>query len=328
MQEIVKTKKLYAYSGNFFIKKYNYIRLLILLLLFITIYKNVNINPNQKPITSIFYQPLLKDSMNWENNFKKLQQAGIKTLILQWSKFGVVDFMKKDKWLSTILSYAQQYNIKVIVGLYGDDKYFKTLENRNTDIKNYLRNLHTQNIIQAQKIYNVAKKYSSFYGYYIYDEIDDTNFIEIERQKYLKEYLQNMANSITEISKYPLYISGYFSENMSPTSYAHMFSEVTQKRYTLLLQSGIGAKLVDSNASNLFIQTFSKEFKGTFIPIVESFRFKNSKIQAIDFLSLQKQINLLKKSANTSKLSLFSLRYFLDKELFSAYLLEYCKVKE
>jgi hypothetical protein len=266
--------------------------------------------------------------MDWEDNFKKLQQAKVQTLILQWSKFGVVDFMKEDKWLKSILSYAQKYQIKVIVGLYGDDKYFKILEDKKTNIKMYLHTLHVQNIQQAQKIYAVAKKYNSFYGYYIYDEIDDTNFIEKNRQQYLKEYLKNMADSIKEISPHSLYLSGYFSGALSPSNYVHMLSNITQQRYTLLLQSGIGAKLVDNNLSMLYMKTFSNEFKGKFIPIVESFTFKESKIQTIDLLSLKKQINLIKESANTSILSLFSLRYFLDKQLFSAYLLEYCKIKE
>jgi hypothetical protein len=333
MQEIAKISKPYVYSGNFFIKKYQYIGILILVLLFIIIYKNVNSNNketlcSQKPITSIFYQPLLKDTMDWENNFQKLQQAGIKTLILQWSKFGVVDFMKEEIWLRTILSYAQKYKIKVIVGLYGDDKYFKILESRDTNIEAYLNNLHRQNIEQAKKIYTVAKRYSSFNGYYIYDEIDDTNFIEKNRQNYLKNYLRDTADSIAKISPHTLYLSGYFSGNMSPTNYALMLSKSTQKRYTILLQSGIGAKLVDNNTSSLYMRTFSKEFKGNFIPIIEGFTVKKFKIQAIDILNLQRQINLVKKSANTSRLSLFSLRYFLDEQLFSAYLLEYCKVNE
>ena len=333
MQEIVMTSKPYVYSGNSFIKKYQYLWILILILLSTIIYKNIKSKHDkmlckQRPITSIFYQPLLKDSMDWESNLKKLKQAGIKTLILQWSKFGVVDFMKEEKWLRTILSYAQKYKIKVIVGLYGDDKYFKILENRDTDIETYLNNLHRQNIEQAKKIYTVAKRYSSFNGYYIYDEIDDTNFIEKNRQKYLKKYLKDIADSIEKISPHPLYLSGYFSEQTSPSNYAHMLSKCTEKRYTLLLQSGIGAKLVDNNTSSLYMQTFSKEFKGKFIPIIEGFTVKKTKIQATNILSLQRQINLVKKSANTSRLSLFSLRYFLDEQLFSAYLLEYCKTKE
>ena len=323
MQETAKINKPYDYSGNSFIKNYLYL-LVVTAVLFTLYYQRVYTNVcNKPPITSIFYQPLLKDKMNWDSNFKKLQQVHIETIILQWSKFGVVDFLKDDIWLNTILSSAQKHNIKVIVGLYGDDNYFKTLENRDTDIEEYLNNLLIQNMLQAEKVYTIAKDYNSFNGYYIYDEIDDTNFIEKKRQEYLKNYLQTMADSIKVLSKHQLYISGYFSKHMSPNNYASMFSKVTQQKYTVLLQSGIGAGLVNSNSSNLYIKKFAKEFKGKFIPIAEGFTVKDSKIQAIDFLSLQKQIKLLTKSAHTSKVSLFSLRYFLDEVLFSAYVTEY-----
>jgi len=333
MQETAKINKPFTYNGNSFIKKYRYFIVSILFFIFfIMLYKNTlvekQINCNSTPIASIFYQPLLKDKMNWEKNFNKLKQANIETLILQWSKFGVVDFIKDEEWLKEILSIANKYDIKVIVGLYGDDKYFKTLENRKTDVEKYLNNLYTQNIQQAEKIYTIAQNYDSFNGYYIYDEIDDTNFEEKSRQKYLKNYLQKMAHTIKGISNHPIYLSGYFSKHMTPTEYSHMITDITQEKYTLLLQSGIGAELVNSIESSQYMKTFSKEFKGSFIPIVEGFMFKNSKIQAIDLLRLKSQINLLKKATNMQVLSLFSLRYFLDDKLFRPYILEYCHTKE
>ena len=330
MEEIVKMINHYVYSGSSFIKKHWYLLISIVVIgIFITIYMKIeSIREEERtpPINSLFYQPLLKDKMNWEVTFQKLHQVHVKKIILQWSKFGVVDFLKDDKWLKEILSYAQKYDIKVIVGLYGDNEYFKILESRDTDIKLYLSNLHSENIKQAEKVYTIAQNYSSFNGYYIYDEVDDTNFIEKERQKYLKEYLQIVAESIAKISKHPLYISGYFSKNISPSNYAKIFSEITQKKYTLFLQSGIGAGLVDKNTSSFYMKTFTKEFNGKFIPMVEGFRFQESKIQATDFKSLKKEIDLIKKSTNTSKLALFSLRYFLDKNLFDAYLLEYSEI--
>jgi hypothetical protein len=73
------------------------------------------------------------------------------------------------------------------------------------------------------------------------------------------------------------------------------------------------------------MKTFTKEFKGKFTPIIEGFILKEFKIQSTDFKSLKREVDLIKKSTNNSKLSLFSLRYFLDKELFNAYLLEYGK---
>jgi len=323
MQEIQKINKRYVYNGSFFIKKFLYIGIVLILLFLLQYTYSKDINLKKAPINSIFYQPLLSDKMNWDDNFKKLQQANIETIFLQWSKFGVVDFIKDDTWLRQILSSAQKYKIKVVVGLYGDDKYFKTLENRKTNIEDYLAKLLKKNILQAKKIYMIAKNYNSFKGYYIYDEIDDTNFIEKSRQKQLKVYLQTMANSINQISKHSLYISAYFSKHMSPDSFVQMFSEITQKKYTLLIQSGIGAQLVDFNESSLYMKTFSKNFKGEFIPIIEGFKVKETKIKAIDLPSLQRQINIVKASTNTTNLSLFSLRYFLNDGLFSQYCSEY-----
>ena len=322
MQETAKTNKPYAYNGSSSIKKALSIIILLILSQFISSCSKQSID-TKAPIDLIFYQPLLKDKMDWNSNFKKLQQAEIETIILQWSKFGVVDFMKEKAWLNNILFHAQKYKIKVIVGLYGDNKYFKTLENKNTNVKKYLTKLHTMNILQAKKVFDIAKEYNSFFGYYIYDEIDDTNFIQKKRQK----YLQTMADEIQKFSLHPLYISGYFSQHMSPTKYAKMFSQVTQKKYTILLQSGIGANLVNNKISSLYMQTFSKEFNGKFIPIVESFTFKNSKIKSIDLESLKQQINILETSSNTSHLSLFSLRYFLEQKLFLDYLKEYTQTK-
>ena len=329
MQETAKTNKSYAYSGSSFIKKHRYIIVSILIgvLLIATvinfIYKKKN--PPIPPISSIFYQPLLRDKIIWRDTFHKLKQAGVKRVILQWSKFGVVDFVTDEQWLKEILEEAEKKKIKIVVGLYGDDRYFKTLENRTTDISKYLKHLKKQNLIQAKKIYAIAKDSSSFDGYYIYDEIDESNFKEKSRQQLLKIYLQEIADTLKNFSKHPLYISSYFSNQMPLEEYRTMLSEVTQNRYHLLLQSGIGANLVDSNQSAKYMQTFNTHFKGSFTPIVEGFKFKESRIQATDFPSLKNQITLLQKNSKTLSLSLFSLRYFLEEPLFNGYIEYYCE---
>jgi len=334
MQETVKIKKPYVYNGSFSIKKFIYpIVIFSFIGIFAILYqKNINSNPNvmtkinPTPIEIIFYQPLLKDKMDWDKTFQQLKQVHIKKLVLQWSKFGVVDFLKKEQWLKTILSIAQKHQIKVIVGLYGDNKYFKTLEDRKTDIPKYLKNLKAQNIVQARKIYTIAKNYDSFDGYYIYDEIDDTNFKEKERQVYLKAYLETLALSLNNISKHPLYLSGYFSNHMKPLEYANMFSEITQHKYTVLLQSGIGANLVNNQRSALYIQTFSNNFKGSFIPIIEGFKMEGNKIKSIDFNSLYQQIELIRSTIENKPMAIFSLRYFLDTVVFKKYLSHYKKL--
>ncbi len=315
MVEIAEMMRVYDYSGSSSIKILFFISILVILIL-----KGVSTN-KKAPITSIFYQPLLKDKMDWNSIFQKLKKAHIKTLILQWSRFGDVDFLRDRRWLEEILSNGEKYNIDIVVGLYGDDKYFKKIENRKLNIKSYLKVLKDKNIIQAKRVYRIAKEYSSFKGYYIYDEIDYINFKN--REKSLKKYLKGLSKSIKEISNHQIYISAYFSKNISEVEYAKMLSNVIQKNYILFLQSGIGAKLVDINRSSRYIKIFSKEFEGLFIPIVEAFTIKKSKIEPIDFNSLKKQISIIKRSINSDNISLFSLRYFLDKKIFDKYLLQY-----
>ena len=278
----------------------------------------------QAPIGFLFYQPLLRDKIDWDKSFQKMNESKIDRLILQWSRFGVVDFLKDDKWLVEILQNAQKHNIKVIIGLYGDDRYFKKLENKKTNTKKYLNQLESINISQAQKIYTIAKSYSSFDGWYIYDEIDDTNFIKPNKENYLKLYLQSIADKLDNISKKPTYISGYFSNHIAPKEFVQMFLNITQKRYIVLVQSGIGANLVDTQNSIKYMQEFSKSFKGEFIPIVEGFKIIDSKPIAIDFLSLQKQIKVLQNSSQIEQVALFSLRYFFTKELLRKYKYTYC----
>ncbi len=315
MLEIAKIKRVYGYSGNFSIKILCFLSILIILIL------NGVVTNKKASITSIFYQPLLKDKMDWNSIFKKLQKAYIETLILQWSRFGEVDFLKNRRWLKEILSNGQRYNIDIVVGLYGDDKYFKKIENRRLNIKSYLRALREENIIQAKRVYSIAKDYSSFKGYYIYDEIDYINFKD--KEKALKKYLKELNKSIKEISNHQIYISAYFSKNIPEERYAKMLSNVISKDYILFLQSGIGANLVDNNRSSRYMKIFSKDFNGLFIPIVEAFSIKKSKIEPIDFNSLKRQIYIIKESTESNNISLFSLRYFLDKKIFDKYIGEY-----
>lgn len=249
-----------------------------------------------------------------------MQKLEIKRLILQWSRFGVVDFVKDDRWLVEILKNAQRYNIQIVIGLYGDDRYFKKLEDRDTDIESYLDILLQKSLQQAIKINLIAKKYKIFEGWYIYDEIDDTNFKEQSRQIHLKNYLQTLADSLNRINKKPLYISGYFSNHMTPKEYVDMFSNITQYRYTVLVQSGIGANLVNSKSSMRYMMAFRDSFKGEFIPIIEGFVFRDLKLEAIEYQGLREQIEILKKVNIDENMALFSLRYLFDRKLLRAFL--------
>jgi len=301
-------------------KRYFFIPIFILIVYFL-------LSPRQPkkevgPVAMLYYQPLLKDQgkIVWDEVFKTMERCHMNQLILQWSRHGVVDFMREETWLQTILEHADKYQIEVIVGLYGDNNYFKVIEKSKLNLSDYFQSLHEISFKQAQKVYQVAKKYKSFGGWYLTEEIDDLNFQSRDRKKNLKTYLQNMASSLDNIASRPLYVSGFYSKQMNPQEYTEMFMEITQNKYHILLQSGVGANLVNLEESQRYIDIFSQHFSNKCIPVLEAFVIDaNKSIHPMEFNALNRQIELVQKYNRGEKLALFSLRYFLDDTLLHQY---------
>jgi len=264
-------------------------------------------------INSIFYQPLLKDKtkIDLEKSFKTLHKFGIKQVILQWTKHGVVDFTKETSYINNILSYGEKYHIKIIFGLYADPDYFYMIGDKKLDLKIYLKSLKKENIAQALRVHNIVKTHNSFDGWYIYDELDDVHFKEKSRQTILKDYLQVLANSLNKIAKKHIYISGFYTKKMTPKEFSQMFSYILQDKYTFMLQSGVGAKLLTQNEYKQFLNKFSKNYKKNFIPIVEAFH--------TNYTSFKVQIATVKSILKNPKVNLFSLRYFITDSFLKNY---------
>ena len=275
--------------------------------------------PSPPPINTIFYQPLLKDKFNWKSTFHQLKESHINTLILQWSHYGVVDFMHHPQWLKTILKEAKKENIQIIIGLYADDKYFKKIEQKNLSRSRYFQELKQKNITQAKEIYTISKNYNNVVGWYIYEEIDDLHFQTKKEQKELKKYLSSLHKELLTISNYPCSISSFFAKHSSQQTYITMLHNVLGENYRLFLQSGVGANLVSSKESHSYFNQSEKIFKHKVVPIIEAFRFMNKNIEPTSFSLLKKQINEIQKVYKKHPMALFSLRYFLSEPLLKNY---------
>ena len=270
-------------------------------------------------IDSVFYQPLVKDNgvLDLNKSIKKLSSLGVKQLVIQWSKHGSTDFTQQKNFFRNVFQSAQKYKIKVIVGLYADDQYFQKIDDNKVDLKYYLFELEKENISQAKRVWESVKEYDSFGGWYIYDEIDDKHFRSEEKQKILKNYLQNMADDLDEISSKPLYISGFYTMKMDPIDYAEMFSYITQHRFIVMPQSGVGAKLLQNFEAEIYLKEFLDHYKEKFIPIVEVFGGSFE-----DFLI---QLKTIQNATKKQFVGAFSLRYILDKDFLHKYEEKFCK---
>ena len=313
MQETVKMIKPFAFNGNFFIRTY-------LVLLIITIFMVViSTKRTSPPINTIFYQPLLKDKFNWKSTFHQLKKSHINTMVLQWSHYGVVDFMRNPQWLKTILNEARKEDIQIVIGLYADDKYFKKIEKKELNRSRYFQELKQKSIAQAKEIYTISKKYRNVVGWYIYEEIDDLHFQTPKEQQELKEYLTSLHKELLEISNYPCSISSFFAKHSSQQAYITMLHNVLGKNYKLFLQSGVGANLVNSKESSAYFKESQKILNNNITPIIEAFRFHKGKIESTSFKALEEQIKRIQKAYGDKPMALFSIRYFLSEPLVENY---------
>ncbi len=269
----------------------------------------------------LFYQPLLKDQkrIEWREVFSTMHSLGMGTLILQWSRYGVVDFMKQKVWLEKILKEAKARKIKVVIGLYGDKRYFKNIENKKLNLSVYFDKLHKINLQQAKQVYKVAKAFPNFSGWYLTEEVDDLNFKDKAREEALKIYWKRVSKEIKKVANRPIYLSGFYGQNSSPEAYATMLKSIIPKDAHLLLQSGVGAKLVALEESRDYMQKFKMSYRSEFIPIVELFTIDKKEIKTMEFKMIRKQIELFKESNISKNIALFSLRYLFVDDVLEAY---------
>ncbi len=274
----------------------------------------------RREVSYLFYQPLLNDKIEWREIFSTMNSFGIKILILQWSRYDVVDFMKQKGWLEEILKEAEAKNIKVIVGLYSDNKYFKNIENKSLNLSSYFDTIYNINIQQAKQVYSVAKEFSNFLGWYFTEEIDDLNFKEKKKEEALKAYFKRLSKGIKRVANRPIFLSAFYGQNSPPKEYASMLNRVIPKRIHLLLQSGVGAKLVKFEESKSYMRKFKKSYKANFIPIVELFTIERREIKTMEFEMIKKQIEFFSKNRIGRSIALFSLRYLFSDKLLKAYI--------
>ncbi len=257
--------------------------------------------------------------MEWKKILSTLNAFNIRVLILQWSRYDVVNFMNNKEWLEEILKEANNQNIQVIIGLYSDNKYFKNIENKGLDLSTYFNRLYKINLQQAKQVYIVAKTFPNFLGWYFTEEVDDLNFKDKTKEKALKLYWMKLSNEIKKVANRPIYLSGFYAKNSSPKEYVTMLNRVVPRGAYFFLQSGVGAKLVKLEESKNYMKQFQMSYRGQFIPVVELFTIEKKEIRAMEFNSIKRQIECCKNDIKSSTVALFSLRYFFTNELLKGY---------
>ncbi len=266
---------------------------------------------------SIIYQPQHNDfeTMKLEKRFRSLQEMGFRELIIQWTSYGKYNFIEKHPyWIAELLDLAEKYDIELIFGLYSDSHYFSEIK-KEKDLGGYLETLVKKHTKIAIDLSVLIGNSPAFKGWYIPDEINDHNWNTKRRQSDLGAYLETLNQILLELTpNKSIIISSYFSSNIDMVAYMQMLKDTTPKDWCLLLQSGVGAKLVSIDISKAYYDLFSEQYRGNWRFIIELFAMEGKTLKS-DFLLYREQINYI----DDKKSVFFSWRYFFDKKFQSKY---------
>lgn len=200
----------------------------------------------------IFFQPQNSDLAipleNWPAIFTVAKKKGFNTLVIQWTSYGdSFSSQTNQEWLKNRMTEASQAGLKLVIGLEGDPEIFARLKQPPSVLGSYFRRINQNNIDLATQ-WTKAIPLAMIDGWYLPLEIDDRQWREESTRAELTKYLVRQVAELKEVTPVPVFISSFFTGNMTPERYAGMLEGMqAQSKVHLWIQDGSGTnKLTDS----------------------------------------------------------------------------------
>lgn len=188
---------------------------------------------------------------DWERLFGYLRQLKVSSLIVQWSVFDKLEFfndtndqLQTDGPLNFILNEAEKAGMDVFVGLKHDPDYWNAIARDTSSIRNYLADMARTSKDLADRLTPLLKKYASFQGWYITEEIDDSSWRTLDAQRILFEHLNDLSAHLHNL--FPdkrVALSGFCNAEMTPGAFELFWDNLLKGAPIdiVLFQDGIGA---------------------------------------------------------------------------------------
>jgi hypothetical protein len=165
----------------------------------------------------LFYQPLNADSSidaaTWQDIWQGAAEAGVHTVIVQWTDRNDAEFGGPDGWLLSALTQAEQQGIGLVLGLYYDTRYY-TLMNNPRQVT-YFWHLW-QAAALRQRDWLLEHSSLQPRGWYLPMELDDL----LLRDPALRSELNRQLASFTALLDEPVHISAFSAGVLTPDLYA------------------------------------------------------------------------------------------------------------
>ncbi len=280
------------------------------------------------PVKGIFYQPWKADlsltRSDWERRMARLHKDGLDTLYLQWLRHGETDFLnahlKKDgPFIQVLLDAAATRGIGIYIGLFSDPEYFHSLNLSTAKLNNYLFKLREKTFRIAVEFHARYGKHAAFQGWYLPEEVDDLNWQPAARTKLLITHMHLMGQALKSLGQQkPVAFSSFFSGALSPGAFAQFCRQLLEGTDAfMLVQDGLGGRM-DISTTRRYHESLLRT-AGEFDRlcwIMELFNdelpgpaFRGKTIESKEF---NERIAVVHKNFMGKRLTLFSLRYWLD----------------
>lgn len=220
------------------------------------------ISAPSQAMTALFFQPQMSDQTisidKWNSIFKNVRNKGFDTLIVQWTQYG--DFLSEDKdmaWLAQVLNQAKIAKLKLVIGLSADPEVFTKLKQAPAGLEIYFQKIY-ENDRKLIAHWNQSSLIENTIGWYLPLEVDDREWRDQDRRNILKKFLDRELKQINFISTKDVYISSFFTGNMTPQNYSQQLTDLKDgTQLKIWVQDGGGTKKLTSSERLLYLKDIS-----------------------------------------------------------------------
>lgn len=190
----------------------------------------------------------------WKQDLKVIKQAGLDTVIVQWSaEAPVMYFLYPSEEmpsypecypvLETLFEANRETALNIYVGLANDPAYWHQLQGSEKVVRDFFLIRMARNERLQLALLDRFGDEPRWAGYYVPDEIDDQNWRQAPARSLIKRYITGMSERLKRNDPdRKVAVSAFFRGRTSPEIVAKNLAEITGGAVLdiLMLRDGIG----------------------------------------------------------------------------------------
>jgi hypothetical protein len=264
----------------------------------------------------------------WDQWFTNMDRLGFNEIIVQWSSYDDISFHhdarpghENSPSLEAFIETASNHRKPIWMGLDYDPHFWQAIDVNPAGVKQYLsarmNKINQRLPILLRTIEAIDTRGDIIKGWYISDEIDDSNWKDPTRQKLLFSYLKDLRQALRKAKKdWPVLISGFANGACPAEQWTAFWNDALSYSGIegFLFQDGIGAGKLTFDQLETHLLVLNTKLAGAdhrFGVIVELFQFTPKKsinatgLQAAPFSRISRQLFLARKYS-TLPITVFS----------------------